>query len=137
MADRAIGEHALLHLAAHVARDDGREIARQAPGFGAIAAAHFQHVAEALGGDQPDARNLPFEQRIGADRRAMHDGAEISDPAEHLETVKETHGLIAAIGRHFRGAKLARFAIHQEEIGEGAADIDTNDARTTHHEAFP
>ena len=35
--------------------------------------ADFQHVAEALGGDQPDARALVLEDRVGGDRRAVAD----------------------------------------------------------------
>jgi hypothetical protein len=36
--------------------------------------AHFQHVAEAGGGDQAGARALALQQRVGADGCAVHDG---------------------------------------------------------------
>jgi len=35
--------------------------------------ADLQHVAEALGGDQPDPRALVLEDRVGSDRRAVAD----------------------------------------------------------------
>ncbi len=47
LSHRAIGQRALGHLDAQVAVGDGGEVAPQAPGVGAVAAAHFQHVAEA------------------------------------------------------------------------------------------
>ena len=54
VADRAVGERALVDLEAQVAVGDRREVAPQAPGAAAVAPAHLQHVAEAARGDDAD-----------------------------------------------------------------------------------
>ncbi len=78
-ANGAVGERAFGHFEAQVARHDGHEIAAQAPGAGPVAAAHLEHVAEACGGDDPDARALALEQRVGADGGAMDHRAKRSE----------------------------------------------------------
>ena len=75
--DAAVGERALVHFDAHVAVGDRDEIAPQAPGAAAVAPAHFEHVAKAARGDDADLRAAPFEQRVGADRGAVHDRARL------------------------------------------------------------
>ena len=90
LADRAIGERALIDLQPQVAVDHRDEIAPEAPGMAAVAAAHLQHVAEAAGGDQPGAGALALQQRIGADGGAMHDGREVGDGAEDTSAPRES-----------------------------------------------
>ena len=42
-----------------------------------VAAAEFEHVAEAARGDQRAARAAPLDHRVGGDRRAVQDLVEI------------------------------------------------------------
>ncbi len=127
LSHRAIGQRALGHLDAQVAVGDGGEVAPQAPGVGAVAAAHFQHVAEAGRGDDADARALALQQRIGADRGAMDDGAERGERPEGLQALEEADGLVAAVRGDLGGAERARRLVEKEQVGEGATDIDANE----------
>ena len=104
-ADGAVGERALVDLEAQVAVGDRHELAPQAPGLAAIAPAHLQHVAEAARGDDADARPAPLQQRIGADRGAVDDRAEVRDLAERVEPLHEAGRLVAALRRHLGGAE--------------------------------
>ena len=70
--DMALGVDALVHHAAQIALDQRR---RLLPGH-VVEARHaqradFQHVAEAVGGDQADAGALVLEDGVGGDRRAV------------------------------------------------------------------
>ena len=125
-ANAAIGQGAFGHFHPHVALDHGDEIAGQPPGVAAITPAHFQRVAKAGRGDQADAGAFAFEQRIGAHRGAVHDGAEIGHRPELPQAFQKPHRLIAAIGRHLAGLELAGIGVEIEQIGERAADIDAN-----------
>ena len=98
----------------------------QAPGARPVAAAHLQHVAEPRRGDEADPRALALEQRVGADRGAVNDGAEIGDAAERLEPGEKARRLVAALRRHLGGPESPGRAVEQEEVGEGAADIDAD-----------
>jgi hypothetical protein len=139
---RAVGEHALLHFAAQVARHHGREAAAQAPGFGAVAAAHLQHVAETARGDDAGACHLAFEQRIGADGGAVHDGGNVGGRIGHARhAVHEAARFLAARAKGLltMRAKRRSTSSNHEQIGEGAADIDADDKGFTsgsHSEAF-
>ena len=72
--DLAVGVHALGHFQPDLAVDQRLEGAAQAIGLRPRAAAELQHVAEALGGYQPDLGDLALEQRVGRRRRAVHQG---------------------------------------------------------------
>ncbi len=128
-AQRTVGQRALADFDREIALDDGNEIAAQAPGARPVAAAHFQHVAKAWRRDEADPRALAFEQRVGADRRAMHDGAEVGDAAERFEPGEEALRLVAALRRRLGRDEAAGRAVKQHEVGEGAADIDADQSR--------
>jgi hypothetical protein len=112
----------------------------QAPGLGAVAAAHLQHVAETARGDDAGARHLAFEQRVGADRGAVHDGGDGRGRIGHARhAVHEAARFLAARGGHLDDARRAVGLVEHEEVGEGAADIDADDKGFTsgsHSEAF-
>ncbi len=92
-ANRSVRKRALGDFDREIALDDGNEIAAQSPGARAVATAHFEDVAKPWRRDEPDPRALAFEQRVGPDRRAVHDGAEICDAAERPEPGQETRPL--------------------------------------------
>lgn len=123
----AVRQHALRDLEAQVALDDGHEIAPQAPGVEPVAAAHFQHVAEARRGDERGARALALQKRVGADGRAVDDGAERRDRPEAPQPFEEAHGLVAAVRGHLGRLETPRIRVVVEQVGEGPADIDADD----------
>ena len=125
-ADRAVGERALADLQPHVAVGDRDEVAPQPPGAAPVAAAHLQHVAETARCDDADLRAAPLQQRVGADRGAMHDRA-LRGAADRGEAVEEALRLVAAPRGHLRGRERARGRIEAEQVGERAADVDPDD----------
>ena len=126
-ADGAVGEGPLGHFEAQVARHDGHEIAAQTPGAGTVAAAHLEHVAQAGGGDHPDLRALALEQRVGAGGGAM-DHHRNGGKVLHLpgDAVQEPARLVGAAGRHLGDMGGAGALVQNEDVGEGAADIDAD-----------
>ena len=131
LAQGAVGERALVDLEAQVAIGDRREVAPQAPGPPPVAAAHLQHVAEAAGGDDADLGTAALEQRIGADGGAVHDRAYGVDIAERAQALHEAQGFVTAAGRDLGGAEAPGRLVEQEQIREGAADVDADDAAGT------
>ena len=59
-ADTAIGQRAFGYFQAMSSINDGLKITAQPPSAGTIPAAHFQHIAQALGGDHTDLGTLAF-----------------------------------------------------------------------------
>ncbi len=53
--------------------------------------------------------------------------------AERIEAVEKALRLVAAARRHLRGAEAAGRRIEQEQVGEGAADIDADDDAALAH----
>jgi hypothetical protein len=74
--DRSIGQCSFADLDAAFARNYRLELAPKTPRLRTIAATHFQNVAKTFGGDDARLATLPFEQRVGPDRRAMNDSAD-------------------------------------------------------------
>ena len=134
-ANGAVGERAFIDFHAQIAIGDRDELAPQAPGLPAVAAAHFEHVAKAARGDHADARAAPFKERIGADGGAVHDRAEALDGAERQQALQKAGRFIAALRRHLGDAEGARRVIEVKQIGERAADIDADDRPTSHAHA--
>ena len=66
------GIHALGHLDAEIARDEGLERSLEAVRCGTRAASQLQHVPEAAGGNEPHYRALALEQRVRRRRRAVN-----------------------------------------------------------------
>ncbi len=89
---------------------------------------HLQRVAEARRGQQGDARALALDQRVG-DERGRVDGDVDIGPADRGVGQQRGHALLHATrGIVRRGQALAQGHragfVHQNEIGEGAADIE-------------
>ena len=57
--------------------------------------------------------------------------------AERVEAVHEPLRLVAAPRRHLRGAEAAVRGIEQEQVGEGAADVDPDDDVGIAHAGVP
>ncbi len=138
--DGPIRERPLVDLDAQVAFGDRDKIAPQPPGPAAVAAAHFQHVAEAACRDHPDARAAPLQDCVGADRRAVHDRALGDRPVESPQRgkgIEETPRFIAAMGWDLARAERAVCWIEHEQIGESAAHVDADDDARAGHRGVP
>ena len=123
-----------LHLEPHVAIGDRDEIAPQAPGAAAVAAAHLQRVAKPARGDDADFRPAPFQQRVGADRGAMHDRLHARRAAQRRSPLRNPSASSPRRDGTFARAERAASGIQQEQVGERAADIDPDNDATHAHE---
>ena len=93
-----------------------------------VAAAHLQHVAKAARGDDADARALALQQRVGADRGAVHDRADAGRrrPARSRPFMKPRASSPRCDGTlAVRNVRVC--FVEQEQVGEGAADVDADD----------
>ena len=84
------------------------------------------------GGDQRDARALALQDRVGRDRRAVHDLRDVVDPERaagerRLEPLGDTAAVVLGRREHL-GALDRAVGCQEHEVGEGAADVDA-DAR--------
>ena len=92
--------------------------------------AHFEHVPEALGGDEQGLRAAPFDQGVGRERRAMDDLADLAerDPggcAGRRHAVQHGAFRLRPGSQQFDRMESA-VAMLQREIGKGAADVHSN-----------
>ena len=78
----------------------------------------------------------PFEQRVGADRGAVHDRA-LRCAANGAQAVEEALRLVAAPRRHLGGGERARGRIEAEQVGERAPDVDPDDHAHAPASALP
>ena len=130
----AVGVHALGHFQPDLAVDQRLEGAAQAIGLRPRAAAELQHVAEALGGDQPDLGDLAFEQRVGGRGRAVHQGLHGGGIGiGRGERRHEADRLVVDGGRHLGELDGVGARVDRQKVGEGAADVDADGEETRGH----
>jgi len=99
----------------------------------ADAAPHLEHVAEALGGQEAGRSAAAGEDGVGGNRGAVDDHRELGEESAELQLQPGGDLAEAAeqrLGRVVRGAgRLVRpvgavALIDDDEVGEGAADVD-------------
>jgi hypothetical protein len=112
------------------------EITPKPPGVAAISAAHFQHIAKASRGDHAKLGTLPFQQRIGANRRAMHHRSHARRATKRAQAREKAGSLITALAWYFRSLEAPSHRIKQEKIRKGATDINANN-RAAHDARLP
>ena len=90
-----------------------------------------EDVAVALGRDQPDLGAVVLDHDVGRDRRAVEDlvqlrqatmprvRSQLADPCD-----RSLRGVLGR-GRHLVDEDLARLVVHVDQVGERAADIDS------------
>ena len=123
------GIHALRHLDAQLARNQRREAAGEAIGIGSRAPAKLEDVAEALGRDQPRAAELAFQQRVGGDRGAVNDGPDVRKRCRRaVERREHACRLVRGRGWHLGEPDGAALGLHENQVGEGSADVHTDDS---------
>ena len=130
---RTIGKHPLAYLDASLPRDHRFELPPQSPGLRPIATTHFEHVTETFGRDHAGLAALAFEKRIGTDRRAMNDGADLRQVARALaHAVQKPLRFTASRRRYLADPRTSARFIEKEEIGERSTDIDANNQLARH-----
>ena len=91
----------------------------------------LQHELVAVGGDETEARDPPFEQLVGGNSRAVADRRDDAliglDHPEHLHDAKEES--LSRIGRRRRclgGNDLAGVFIDRDDVGKRPAGVDSD-----------
>ncbi len=131
----AVGIHALRHFQPVFALDQGTKGAAHSIGLRPCATAELQHIAEALGGDEPDLGDLAFEEGVGGRGRAVDDGLHGGGiGAGRGEGRHETDRLVVDGGRHLGELDFVGARIDRQKVGEGAADIDADGERAQCHD---
>jgi hypothetical protein len=129
--DAPVGAKSLEHLGDPRARDH-RQRARavQIERVRQPQALELEDVAEPLGDEQAEPRTGSLDQRVHRDRRAVDDSADLT----RLDAVlvgqarqPDTDGLSELVrGRgDLQAEQLARLGVEEGEVGEGAADVDS------------
>ena len=129
--DLARWADALGHLEAQLARHQrlgivGLQIEDLGPGL----AADLEQVVEAGGGDERDLAAAPLDQRVGGDRGAVGEKGEAALGHKRAQPLQDGARGIVGRGGDLVRARLAGLLVHQEEVGEGAADVHSQ--RRTH-----
>ena len=119
--------HALGHVEPQLARNQRLEAPRETPSAGPGAPAELEGVAESAGGDEPALRALAFQDRVGGDGGAVHDGLDrCGGRTARIDTRHEAVGLRAGGARDFGDLESTRLPVEGEHVGEGAADVHTD-----------
>ena len=132
---RAVGPDALAHLGAKPARHEGLGLGRQIDPveMRTVHAADLEHVAEASRGDKADRADPALDDRVRDERGPVGEGgAAAGHAADRGQAVEQASGRIGGGRRHLERVRPAR-GVAGDEIGEGAAHVDTDtNARDCH-----
>ena len=95
----------------------------------ALLPADLQHVLEALGHQETDARALLLEDRVGGDGRAVHEALDVprrlaAQLQHRLDSGQDSGDEILLRRGHLRGPDPVPPAA--DHVGEGAPDVDAN-----------
>ena len=102
----------------------------------ALLGAHLQRVAEPLGRQEADPATASLDDRVRDKRRPVHDMAyrreRYRDPRQQIRhALQRADGGVRGSRQAFVQVNPALLGVHQHEVREGAADIET------HSIAFP
>ena len=131
-AQRAVGVDPFVDFEAQVARHQRcRHLEEQVIQLVAVLAGDLVRVAEASGGQESRARALAFDDGVGHQGGAVDDVLDlIGRCAGLLQRIPEHVGdrlrRVAGRGQNFAHGERAAAVIDQDQIGEGAADVDAD-----------
>ena len=102
----------------------------------------LQHVPKSRGGHQRGARGLALQDQIGGDRRAMQHARDILRASGGLrqsehDAGQECFGRIRRRARRLGAPLSSARAVRQRDIGERAADIDSDREISWRHRRVP
>ena len=97
-------------------------------------APQFDDIAEILGGQHAGLGAAPGQQDVGGERGAVHQDFDLAEEFVDADAVMarrlfhRVHEALGGIARRGRGLELLQQAglIHDQAVGEGAADIDAD-----------
>ena len=136
--DLAVTVDPLGHLEAELPRNqrigEGQE---QVVNVVALLRPHFEDVAEALGGDQAELGALAFDHGVGDERGAVDDVADIGErDAGHVDELAQPDqrrfGRVVRRRQALVQAHRALLRVVEDEIGEGAADVEADTPTIAH-----
>ena len=128
----AVAVEALRHLQAMAARNQRvGEAEKKVVDVVALLGAHFQDVAEAACGDEAEARAGALDQGVGDEGGAMDHVADVgqrepSGVQQFAEALESADRGIVRRGQALVEPDLVALRIQQDEIGESAADVETD-----------
>ena len=135
---RAVDVEPPRHFEAQLARHQrGRGFEKKVVEIVARLLADLDGIAEALGGQQADLAAGALDDGVGHERRAMHHGMQRGRrQARFLEQAGDAGddrlGRVVGRGQALAGGDQVARGIVQDEVGEGAADVDTDAGRVRH-----
>ena len=130
--DAAVEAHALRHLDAQPARHQRRRILdAQVEQVVAALEAHIENVAEARRRQHAGDGAAALDHRVGDERRAMHDIADVADgdallAQQGLDAGDDRLGGIVRRGQPLVHGHPATTRIEQRKVGERPADVDAD-----------
>ena len=128
----AVTAHALVDLAAPGPGHQGiGELKEQVVLVVALLVAHLQHVPEAPGGQQGQGRPAAFDDGVGHQGGAVHQVGDVGQREvalgeQGLQALDGADGGIVGGGQALVQAHLPRSPVHQDEVREGAADVQAD-----------
>src|SRR6187200_163199 len=88
----------------------------------AVAALQLKNVTKTAGRDEPGRLDLALENRVQADRRAVHEELYLSNPVgERLKGIKETLSIVARSRRCFVKPQLGSLVIEEDRVSKSSA----------------
>ncbi len=126
----AIDRDALAHREAQAAFDQRRgTVDQQVVLVVTVLVSHLQYVPKPFGRDEPDPGAPPLDHGIGRQRRPVdhrRDGGrrDVHRPGDPVDPVE--HGALGRLGRRQQLEAVARAVAFDDEIREGATDIDSD-----------
>ena len=128
----AVAVHALRHLQPMAARHQRvGEAQEQVVDVVALLGAHLEDVAEAARGDQAEPRAAALDQGVGDQRRAVHHVADVGkrEPSrlqQFGEPLERADRWVVRRGQALVQADVVALRVEQDEVGEGAADVEAD-----------
>ena len=126
----ARGGDTLIDLKPQVAADDRIGIGHiKVIDIIALLGPHFENVAKAAGGDQPDRRALALDHGVGDQRGAMHDFrhirmGDVLQRQQFLKPFQRGFGRVVGGGQALVQGDGRVLAVIQDKVGEGSANIE-------------
>ena len=127
--DRAVAEDALGYLAFQTCGDDALCLgAEQVVKIGTLLPADLHQVLEALGGDDPDARALLFDQSIGCHCGTMRQVGNLlrlhsEQSKQRLDAGYDRLGRVLWGGTELVVENLLGLGVEHGQVGKGTANI--------------
>ena len=128
--DGSVCQYPAANANPQVARNDRLVAAAQSPCMRPVTASHFKDILESGGGDQAGTRSLALQQCIGANRRAMNNGGDVTEISQlAADPVNKANRLVGHRAGHLAGCDRASRPVEEKQIGERAANIDSDHIR--------